>query len=233
MTGQAANRSFFMVASILFAALVFLAFAQKFYLGWLVKSPPLSLLLQVHGTVMTGWVALFVVQITLIEMRKTRIHQRLGKLGAGWAVLVIVLGTVTTLHASAREVRGHTEMAPFQLTITGLELTEMLLFAGFVVSAVWLRRRGDYHKRLMLLTLVCMLPSVLPRLPLGLFQSLLSILLAVYAALALCIGIDFLQQRKLHPAFAVGGSIFAGTLLLAFLGAQTAAWHSFLRDIVS
>ncbi len=189
-----------MVASILFAALVFLflAFAQKFYLGWLVKSPPLSLLLQVHGTVMTGWVALFVVQITLIEMRKTRIHQRLGKLGAGWAVLVIVLGTVTTLHASAREVRGHTEMAPFQLTITGLELTEMLLFAGFVVSAVWLRRRGDYHKRLMLLTLVCMLPSVLPRLPLGLFQSLLSILLAVYAALALCIGIDFLQQRKLH-----------------------------------
>lgn len=233
MTRHTAGKFFFMVASAMFATLVFLAFAQKFYLGGLFKSPHLSLLLQVHGTVMTGWVALFVVQVVLVETRNIQLHQRLGKLGAAWALLVVVLGTVATLHASAREVRGHTEMAPLQLTITGLELTEMVLFAGFVVSAVWLRRRRDYHKRLMLLTLVCMLPSVLPRLPMALFQSLLSILLAVYTVLVLCIAIDFLQQRKFHPAFVAGGSILAGTLLLAFLGAQTITWQNFLRDIVS
>ena len=74
---------------------------------------------------------------------------------------------------------------------------------------------------------------MLPRLPLGLFQSLLSILWAVYAALVLCIGIDLLRQRRLHPAFAVGGAVFAVTLLLAFIGAQTAAWHNFLQALVS
>jgi hypothetical protein len=233
MTKQAADKSFFVIASALFAILVFLAFAQKFYLGWLFKTPSLSLFLQLHGMVMTGWVTLFVVQVALVETRHLRIHQRLGKFGAAWAGLVVVFGTAATLHASAREVREHTELAPLQLTITGLELTEMLLFAGFVTSAVWLRRRGDYHKRLMMLTLLCMLPSVLPRLPWGVFQSLSSILLGVYAALVLCIGIDVLQQRKRHPAFVIGGSILAGTLLLAFLGAQTSAWQNFLRDILS
>ena len=79
----------------------------------------MPLLLQVHGVVMTGWIALFVLQIVLIETRRTRVHQRLGKIGAGWAVPVVILGSVTTLHASAREVREHTDMAPLQLTITG------------------------------------------------------------------------------------------------------------------
>lgn len=233
MRRQAADSTFFLAAAGTFAALVFLAFAQKFYLGWLLQSPHLPLLLQVHATVMTGWALLFALQTALVEKGRIGLHRRLGKIGAGWAVLVVILGCVTTLHASAREVREHTEFASLQLTITGLELTEMSLFAGFVAAAVWLRRRGDYHKRLMLLTLVCMLPSVLPRLPLGYFQSLLSILLGVYAVLVLCIGMDVLRHRRVHPAFATGGLIFATALLLAFLGAQTSLWHAWLSRIVS
>lgn len=215
-----------------FVALVFMAFARKFYLGWLFHSPQLPLLVTVHAAVMTGWVLLFMVQTVLVASRQVRLHQGLGKIGAGWGALVVIMGCVTTLHASAREVRAHSDVASLQLTITGLELTEMALFAGFVVAAVWMRRRGDYHKRLMLLTLVCMLPSVLPRLPLDYFQSVLSILLGVYAGLALCIGIDVALHRRFHPAFAIGGSIFALVLLSAFLGAQTLAWHDLLRGVV-
>ena len=84
----------------------------------------------------------------------------------------------------------------------------------------------------MLLTLVCMLPSVLPRLPLGLFQSLLSILLAVYGALVLCVGIDTLRHRRLHPAFAIGGAVFVLVMQLAFCGMQTPAWHGFLTRLL-
>jgi hypothetical protein len=85
-------------------------------------------------------------------------------------VLVIVLGSATTLAASAlaasaREVHQHTRFAPIQVTVTGLELVQMLLFAGLVFVAITLRRRPDYHKRLMLLTIACFLPSVLARLP--------------------------------------------------------------------
>lgn len=233
MPREAADRPFFVTAAALFVALVFLAFAQRYYLGWLFKSPHLSPFLQLHGAIMSGWVLLFIVQTGLVETGNVRWHRKLGTVGAYWAVLVVAIGTTATLRASIREVRAHTDIAPIQITITGLELVEMLLFAGFVASAVWLRRRGDYHKRLMLFTLVCMLPSVLPRLPLGLFQSLLSILLAVYGALALCIGVDVLRHRRLHPAFAVGGTVFVLMMQSAFFSMQTRAWHSFLTRLLS
>ncbi|WP_017460284.1 hypothetical protein [Dyella ginsengisoli] len=232
MRKEAADRPFFVIAASLFVLLVFLAFAQRYYLGWLFRSPHLSLFLQVHGAIMSGWVLMFIMQTGLVETGHMRMHRKLGTVGAGWAVLVVTIGTMATLHASIREVRAHTDIAPLQVTITGLELVEMLLFAGFVTSAVWLRRRGDYHKRLMLLTLVCMLPSVLPRLPLGLFQSLLSILLAVYGALVLCVGIDTLRHRRLHPAFAIGGAIFVLVMQAAFFAMQTPAWRDFLTRLL-
>lgn len=232
MSKRAAESPLFLAAAGTFVALVFLAFAQRYYLGWLFKSPHLSQFLQWHGAIMSGWVTLFIVQTALVETRNVRLHRKLGMLGAGWSVLVVAIGTAATLRASAREVRAHTDVATLQVTITGLELAEMLLFAGFVASAVWLRHRGDYHKRLMVLTLICMLPSVFPRLPLGLFQSLLSILLAVYGALALCIGTDILQQRRLHPAFAIGGAVFVISMQLAFLVAQTSAWQTFLTGVL-
>ena len=43
------------------------------------------------------------------------------------------------------------------VSVLGIELLQMLLFAVLVILAVGLRRRADYHKRLMLLTLSCML----------------------------------------------------------------------------
>ena len=52
-----------------------------------------------------------------------------------------------------------------QVTVTGLELVQMFLFAGLVFAAITLRRRPDYHKRLMLLTIACLLPSALARVP--------------------------------------------------------------------
>ena len=218
----------YLSASAIFAALVFVAFAHQYYLASLFKSPQLPTLLRVHGAVMTGWVLLLVTQSTLVSAHRVQWHRQLGMFGAAWAVLVVIMGCAATLHASAREVRGHTDIAPLQLTITGLELVQMLLFAGFVACAVWLRRRGDFHKRLMLLTIICMLPSIFPRLPFDLFPSMISILLAVYASLAICIGVDTLVYRRLHPAFGWGGAVFVVALQLAFFGAYTTAWRDFL-----
>lgn len=167
MRRQAADSTFFLAAAGAFAALVSWPSHRSPTSDGCCKAPTCRCCSRCMPPVMTGWVLLFALQTVLVEKGRIGLHRRLGKIGAGWAVLVVILGCVTTLHASAREVREHTEFASLQLTITGLELTEMSLFAGFVAAAVWLRRRGDYHKRLMLLTLVCMLPSVLPRLPLA------------------------------------------------------------------
>jgi hypothetical protein len=231
---RSAGRTFpYLGASIVFAALVFYVFAKPYYLGWWSGAPPLARLVQVHGAVMTGWVVLLVVQSGLIAARRTRWHRRLGAFGAAWALLVVILGSATTIHAAAREVRGHTEMETLQLTITGLELVQMLLFAVFVASAILLRRRVDHHKRLMLLTILCMLPSVIPRLPVGLFQSILSILLTVYTVLVVVIAVDTYRERRLHPAFAWGGGVFFAALQLAYLVTSTSAWQRALASVVT
>ena len=223
----------YLVASVAFVALVFVAFARKFYLAWLFHSPALSVLLLIHGAVMSGWVILLVGQSALIAAGRTKLHRRVGVFGTVWAGLVVILGSVATLHASAREVREGTPMAPLQLTITGLELVQMAAFLCLVAAAIWLRNRGDFHKRLMLLTIACMLPSIFPRLPFDAFTSFTAILVGTYVYLAICIGLDTLQHRRLHPAFAWGGALFVVALQLTLLGARTPAWQHFLARAVS
>ena len=223
-------RFFYLCASAIFLALVFAAFAHQFYLSALFDSAPLPVLLEIHGAVMTGWVLLLVMQSALIVSRRVRWHRSLGVVGAVWAVLVVVSGVVTTLRASVREVRLHSAVAPIQLTVTGFELVEMLLLSFLVVFAFHFRHRRDVHGRLMLLTIFCMLPSVISRAPVDIFPSNLSILLGVYGCWGICVTVDTVRQRRVHPAFAIGGAIIVLSLLAAFFGAYTEGWRNFLAQ---
>ena len=120
------DRRLYLGASLIFLALVFWTFARTFYLRPFFGTPPLSALLHIHGAVMTGWVVLLVAQTSLIAAHRVQWHRRLGVFGAVWAALVVLVGSITTLHAAAREVRGHTDFAAAQVTITSLDLLQML-----------------------------------------------------------------------------------------------------------
>jgi len=226
------DRRFYVGASLVFLALVFFAFARSYYLKAFFGTPALSMRVHIHGAVMTGWVLLLVVQSVLVAAHRVQWHRRLGAIGAAWAVLVVILGSTTTLKAAAREVRQHTELASTQVTILGLELVQMLMFAALVAAAVWLRRRPDFHKRLMLLSIVCMLPSAIARLPISL-QNNQVILLYVDLFLVVCVGIDTVRRRGLHPAFGWGASLILLALNAAFFAATTQWWISLGTSLVS
>jgi hypothetical protein len=181
---------------------------------------------------MSGWVVLLAVQSALVTARRVGWHRRLGVFGGGWAALVVAVGSVTTVHAAAREVRGHTAMAGSQVVITTLDLAQMMLFAGFVTIAIWQRRRVDVHKRLMLLTIVCMLPDALARLPVTFMTNGL-ILVGLYGSVIALVGIDTIRHRRLHPAFGWGGlGMLAVFTVLLFL-ATTPRWIAFATRLVS
>ena len=185
----------------------------------------LSPLLNIHGVVMSGWVVLVAVQSSLIAAHRVRLHRRLGVFGVAWAVLVVILGSVTTVHAAQREVRGHTAQAAGVVIVMALDLLQMLLFAGFVGTAIWLRRRSDYHKRLMLLTIACMLPDALARLPVS-FMTNPVILLGI-DGFVVCVGIDTVRYRRLHPAFGWGGGLFLVAFNVGLPLVATPAWVTF------
>jgi hypothetical protein len=63
---------------------------------------------------------------SLIAAHRVEWHRRLGVLGAALGALFVLFGSITTLYAAAREVRGHTDFAAGQVVITSLDLLQML-----------------------------------------------------------------------------------------------------------
>jgi hypothetical protein len=226
------DRRFYFGSSLVFFALVFWAFARTYFLKLLFNTPALTQLVHIHGMVMTGWAVLLVVQTGLVVAHRVRWHRRLGTFGGIWAVLVVILGSVTTLQAAAREVREHSERAAFQVSVLGLELLQMLLFATLVGAAILFRHRTDYHKRLMLLTGACMLPSVIPRLPFNIdgFQSIFLYLIFIVIG---AVGIDTVRNRRLHPAFGWGASLILVVIEMGVIISKTQWWHKLGTAMVS
>jgi hypothetical protein len=160
-----------------------------------------------------------------------RWHRRLGVFGACWAALVVVIGSVTTVHAAQRAVAAGKESAPVLVMIMGLEVLQMLFFGTFVALAILWRRRPDIHKRLMLMTIACMLPSVLSRLPVS-FMSNGVILLGLDAFVVGCIAIDALRNGRIHPALAWAGGAFVVAFQIAFFAFRAPAFIGFGTALV-
>src|SRR6267143_2000358 len=97
------DRHLYIWAAVFIPLIVLAGFARSYYLKSLFGFPALpGPLVQLHGLVMTSWVVLFVAQVWLVSARRTRLHQRLGILGAILAALVVVVGTLTAIAGAAR-----------------------------------------------------------------------------------------------------------------------------------
>jgi len=213
--------------------LVFVGFARTYYLHLFFKTPKLSTFLHVHGAVMTGWIALFAVQTLLISSHQVRTHRALGMFGAGYAVLVVIMGCTATVLAARREVLAHSQFVRGFLSVLALELTQMTLFACLVASGVFLRNRGGYHKRLMLLATFCILPNPIVRLFMWVGFGSNIIILSVWASLVTTVVLlDSIRNRRLHPAFGFGAAITIAFLYFAYFGSLTWHWQHFAAKTV-
>ena len=227
-----ADRKFFPWLAVSFSLLVFAGFSPTFYMHGLFNRPlPPSALIRLHAGLMTGWVLLFLAQAFLIVAGRLSLHKQVGIAGFAYAAMIVPIGCMATLYAAQREVRAHSAFVSSQLNVLGLELAQMLLFAGLIVAGLLLRHRGDFHKRVMAMAMLCILPNAIVRLTLLSQVEFLGsniVILTFWAFLVLCIvGIDAYRQGRLHPAFAWSASLAIGFLYLAWLGSVTPAWDRF------
>jgi hypothetical protein len=230
------DRRFYLGAGVAASALVFWGFSPTYYLKLIFGAPVLPTRLHIHGAVMSSWLVLFFVQALLISARRTQWHRRLGTIGVLVAIGVVLVGSTTTINAAAREVGRHSVEADARVTVLCLELVQMALFAGLVAAAIRMRRRPDYHKRLMLLATACMMPSAFSRIPLNLtfmVSGNVSILLLFDLCVIVPALIDSLRNRRLHPAFGWGGLIAVAALNLAYAVAISPQWLRFGTRLVS
>lgn len=228
------GRGFYIGAVIGAFAIVFAGFARSYFLRGVFGAPPLTLLVHVHGLLMTGWFVLFFTQACLIAAHRVTWHRRLGIFGAVYAVVLIVVGVTTALRFAARSVHDPAA-GGFAILILGYDLVLLTVFALLVGAAIALRRRSDFHKRLMLLATLSLLSVAIGRIPLDFIQAdtfritlLLSDLCVIVPVL-----IDTIRNRILHPVFAWGTLLVVASTWLAYLGVQTQTWTHFATCLVT
>ena len=224
------DRPLYTWAAVATVAVVFIGFARSYYLKGAFGAPALPALVHVHGLVMTLWFVLFVVQARLVAAHRVDLHRRLGIAGAAVAALVFVVGIWTAISAAARGVSP----GPPPLVFLVVPLGDMLVFATLAGAGLLLRRRGDYHKRLMLLASVGMLTAAFARIPLDLVKAGgLPLFFALNDLLVLaCVGYDTMKNRRLHPAFGWGVLLIVLSQPLRLLLAGTDGWMQFASWLV-
>ena len=223
---QRHERLFFTSMCVAIALTVFIGFAPTFFLRPLFHTEPLVPLLILHGVVFTAWIALLLVQTTLIATRRTRIHRRLGIAGAVLAVLLIVVGTTTAIiRAQVTGLPG----SPSPLVFLTIPLGDMLVFGILVGCAFYFRHRADTHKRLMILATIAILPAAVARLPLGFIFRFSPLAFFAVSDLFIvpCLIYDFVVRGRPHRATVLGGLLIVVSHPLRFLIGNTDAWINF------
>jgi hypothetical protein len=204
-----AGGSFYPAMALLLAAIVLFGFSHT--IPFDLAPPGLPLLLILHALVFGAWVLLFIAQPALVAGRSIAMHRRLGWVGVVLACAMILLGGSAILFALR-----HKTLPPFYppglFIVRGL--VGLGLFTGLLASAIVLRRRTEWHKRLMLCAAITVVGPGLERsLPLPLFGAAWPFVADGVLDLIALIGpaIDLLARSRVHPAYLWGvGAIVAG-----------------------
>ena len=216
------DRLFFTAMALAGLLTLLAGFAPTYFLRS-AALPPMTPLYHVHGVLFTAWIVLFLIQTVLVAGRRTDIHRRVGIAGAGLAAAVVVMGVAVSIETLRRG--GGTHIATPPSAFLAIPIGDMITFAILVASAVYLRRRPDAHKRLMLLATISILTAAIARLlaqfnagvPLGFFLGTDAFVLAVVLY-------DLGSLGRVHPATLWGGLLIAAFKPLLFLASGTSAW---------
>ena len=179
----AAERHFYSALALAALAVIFAGFATSYYLWPLTRathfpagqpiSPSLPLLVHVHAVAFSGWLILLTVQSHLVVRRDVTRHRRLGRLGAGLLPVMLLTGMMTAV-IGARA--GWNPGGPYRdaLSFMFVGVADLFVFASLTAAGLALRRRPEFHKRLMVLgtigglmwPAITRMPYVAGRLPL-------------------------------------------------------------------
>jgi len=228
-TRRSYEHDFFVAVGIVTALVILIGFSRTYFLKEFFHTPPLLPIIHLHAALFTSWIVLFITQAWLVSSQRTRVHMRLGIAGFILAAAMIVVGTTAAIMVARL---GHVRPGgPPPLFFLVVPIFDMLVFAALIVAGYVMRRRPDYHKRIMVVATASLMTAAFGRMIL-MVQGSGNVKLA-FAFTALLIFIvsiaDALVHRRLHPAFAWSGAIVLFSIPLRFAVAGTDAWTSFAR----
>jgi len=218
---------FFPAMAVAFALTVFVGFSRTWFLAPYFQAPPLSELKIVHGLIFTSWIALLITQTGLVAANRRDIHMKLGLLGIGLILAMIVVGpmlAIDELHRAAAAQR-----LPAAIMFFAVPVFAISAFAVLVTAGIANRARPNWHKRFMILSNVAILPAAVARIPLGLIEHggppvffALSDLFILAVVLY-----DLTTLKRVHPATLWAGGLLIAAQPVCLIVSETPAWHAF------
>lgn len=238
-----ADPAFFLIMTLILAGIIFSGFWQTFYLRAFIEPHPFftddlfTPWLYVHGSLLTAWFVLLIAQSTLVNAGNVKLHRRMGVFGMGIAVAAVITVVPVLLQAPARFVRAGMpveEAVAFSTMIIWLDVMNLLGFITLVGWA-WLRRRdGAFHKRLLIIASISLMPPALFR-ALSYFPGVpgLPVALGIVLGLILAVAVwDFVRLRRVHPATLWAAGITVLGYVLGFAVATTGPAKAFVAGLV-
>src|SRR3954465_3503828 len=208
---EAGDDGFFLRAAIVMALVVAAGFSLQLAAGRSTfHSPPL---VHAHAITFMGWVTLYLLQNLFVAKGPMALHRRLGWIGAGWVVAMVVLGCWVTV-AMVRRGQVPFFFRPPQFLV--FDPMAVFPFAGLPAAAIMLRRRTDWHRRLHYCGMSLLLGPAFGRLlPMPLLQPwawecsfAAGMLFPIAGVIA-----DLRRSGRVHPAWRYG----IGTMLACFV----------------
>jgi hypothetical protein len=223
------ERRFFLSVAVLFPLVILAGFARTYYLKGFFASPPLpSMLVHLHGLLMTTWIGLFMTQVWLISSRRVKTHRQLGIFGAVLGALIIPVGFFTAVAAARYGSASFPPSIP-PLVFLVVPFFDLLMFTIFFGGAIYYRKRAANHKRLILLTILNFLPPAIGRLPVAFLAAAGPLaFFGIPALLAITfVVVDTRRNGKLNKVFLAGAILLIASFPLRLMLGFSPLWLRF------
>ncbi len=225
------DHRFFFWLAIAMATTIFLGFSMQWAMGRSTFAAPA--IVHVHAAIFFGWTIFYVIQNWLVASRSVALHRRLGWLGLGWAIVVVLLGIYMTVMMVRRGAVPFFFLPSYFLFMNTLSV---LCFGILVGAAIWLRRRTAWHNRLMACAMAALtgpawgrllpMPLMIPWAGWGVFAAVM--LFPVAGLIA-----DRRTRGAVHPGWWWGIAALAATQLLMEVVAVSGPGLSLYRAVVA
>jgi hypothetical protein len=226
-----ARSPFYVALAAFMVGIVLVGFWPSYFGPLLRGNVTRPLVIQLHGIIFVGWMALLVAQVLLAARGRVDLHRRVGRFGIVYGCVVLAMGIVAGPAASVIHIRaGEWTLdrgAGFLLTTFG----DMVLFGSLFAAAVAYRRRPEIHKRLMLAATVELLFAAVGRMN---FLDPHPLLAAAVWLSPLLLGMahDWTTTRRVHPAYIIATVVlFLGSLRELFT--ESEVWLAVGRPIIA
>jgi hypothetical protein len=230
-----AERRFYTFMTLAIFAAVYVGFAQTFFLRpWFPeiepRVPPEPFFI-LHGVVFTAWFVLLLVQPALVGIGRADLHRALGRIGAGIAASLVVVGVIGAFIAARRPGGFMGVPVPPQQFIL-IPLFDMVVFSVLVGTALALRRDVQAHKRLMIVGSIALIDAAVARWPGVIAGGPPAFFVLTDLFLVPLVIWDLKTRGRLHPATLWGGLLIIASQPLRLWLMGTGAWQAFAQKIL-